>query len=295
MRVVFFGTSNVALPILEALHKHHEVVLAVSTSAESPVSILANELKLPLQKPADPADPDFISGLQALAADIFIVVSYGKILPENLINLPEHKTLNVHFSKLPELRGPAPIQFTLLQGKPEAWTSIFILDKEIDHGPVLAQKSQIIEPGDNFITLAQSLARLSAELLLDILPEYTAKRLTATEQDHSLATYTRHITKQDGKADWNKTPTEIYNQFRAFYPWPGLWTTWQGKTLKILDCLPGNNSASEPPGTVLQGGLIVCGQNTTLEIKSLQLEGKKEVLFSDFINGYRDFVGSSLV
>lgn len=303
MKIVFFGTSDVALPILEVLHKNYEVVAVVSTPdarqgkkqslTPSPVSLLAGELKLKLLKPEDPKSDAFFKELKELGAEVFIVVSYGKILPESIINLPPYKTLNVHFSKLPFFRGPAPIQFTLLSGASEAWTSIFVLDKLVDHGPILAQRSQPVDPTDNFVTLSQSLARLSAKLLLEILPDYISGKLVPVEQDHNLATQTNHISREDGKIDWKKSAPEIYNQFRAFFPWPGVWAKWQGKMVKILDCEPGNDNPGAP-GTVLADGSVVCGNGTALKIKSLQLEGKKETSFNDFINGYRDFVGSDL-
>lgn len=305
MKIIFFGTSNVALPVLEALHKNHTVSAVVTTPdtklgkkqelTESPVSVLANELKIPILKPEDSKSPEFLSNLQKLEAEIFIVVSYGKILSESVINLPKHKTLNIHFSKLPFLRGPAPIQFTLLQGETESWTSIFILDKEVDHGPILAQKSMPVDPADTFITLSQNLAHMSAKLLLEVLPDYAFGKLVPKEQDHTQATSTHHITREDGKIDWQKSAAEIYNQFRAFYPWPGIWTTWNGQTVKILDCTPTMPEGTpRAPGTVLDGGTIVCGENSGLKIKSLQLTGKKETTFDSFINGYRDFIGSKL-
>ena len=306
MKIVFFGTSNVALPVLEALRREHEIT-AVVTSPDSKVgrrqivtpsavALLADELKLPTLKPETVKNnEDFLAQLRELAADIFIVVSYGKILPLSVINLPPHKTLNLHFSRLPQYRGASPMQFALMNGDRETAVTVFVLDEELDHGPIVAQQTAAIEDDDTFLTLSLRLAHESAELLLNVLPDYVSGKTIPQVQDHTQATYTKIITKQDGRINWNEDAQKIYNRFRALYPWPGIWTTWQGKNLKILDCVPAGagNGASEP-GTVLEGGLIACGNNTALQISTLQLEGKNPMPLAGFLNGYRQFVGSRL-
>ncbi len=297
------------MPVLDALHDHHKVVAVVTspdalvgrkrTLTPSPVAVLASELNIPLLKPARVKnEPEFLDALAALQADVFIVVSYGKILPNNLINLPPLKTLNVHFSHLPFYRGASPIQETLRNGDTMTATSIFILDSELDHGPIIAQEDTIIEADDNFVTLSQRMAHQSAKLLLNILPEYATGKITPQEQDHTRASTTKIIEKGDGRIVWTDTSTNIYNQFRAFYPWPGLWTTWNDKTLKILDCLPQSDRSrqaeTEPAGTVLPNGTVVCGNGTFLQIRHLQLEGKTPTPLPNFINGYSNFPGSLL-
>ncbi len=311
MKIVFFGTANVALPILEKLNKEHQVLAVVtnpdapagrsqSAPSETPVSALARDLKLTTLKPEKiRGNQDFTAGLDGLNADIFVVVAYGKILPAEVISMPPLKTVNVHFSALPKYRGPSPIQFALLNGERQTGTSIFILDEHMDTGPLLAQKIVDIEPDDNYFTLSDRLARISADLLTDTLSDYQAGRVTPLPQDESRVSYSRIITKQDGKVDWQKTAPEIYNQFRAFYPWPGIWTTFQGKKLKILDCVanpesPKLSGTAGACGTVIDGGTVVCGSGTTLKIRSLQPEGKKEMAIGDFLNGYKNFIGSKL-
>lgn len=308
MKIVFFGTSNVALPVLEALHREHGIAAVVTTPetkvgrkqvlSPSPVAMLAEELRLPLLKPeAVKNNPEFLQQLRAVGAEIFIVVSYGKILPAEVINLPPHKTLNIHFSRLPQYRGAAPIQFALMNGDATTATTIFVLEPELDTGPIVAQQETIIDNDDTFLTLSQRMARQSAELLLDVLPDYVRGKIAPRPQDDAQATFTKIITKQDGKIDWTKPSQEIHNQFRAFYPWPGLWTSWDNKILKILECAPANiaPSPSEAPGSVLPDGIIVCGQNTALKINSLQLEGKTPTGINQFLNGYKGFVNSRLL
>lgn len=317
MKIVFFGSANVALPILEKLNKQHQILAVVTnpdapagrskTFEETPVSALAKELKFKTFKPERvKGNNEFLEELKTLAADIFVVVAYGTIMPSEVINLPPLKTVNVHFSALPKYRGPSPIQSTLLNGEGQTGTSIFILNEGIDSGPLLAQKIVNIEPDDNFFTLSDRLAHVSADLLLQTLSDYQSGKITPLPQDESQASFTKIISKQNGKIEWQKTAQEIYNQFRAFYPWPGIWTEWNGRKLKILDCLPinrinelnestnNNESANTRQGTVLKGGQVVCGQNTILQIKTLQPEGKSDMAMADFLNGYRDFVGSKL-
>jgi methionyl-tRNA formyltransferase len=311
MKIVFFGTANAALPILEALKKQHEILAVVTKPdaeagrsqelQESPVSALANDLKLKIFKPEKIKDENFYKELQVLGADIFVVVAYGKILPMEIINLPKYKTVNVHFSVLPKYRGPSPIQFTLLNGDEQTGTSIFLLDKKIDDGPLLAQEAAGIEPWDNYFTLSDKLAKVSAGIINQVIADYAGGKTTPLPQDEAAASFTKIITKADGKVDWAKSAAEIYNQFRAFYIWPGIWTTWNGKILKITDCVVNTDLRIEHESTdaygfgkVLEGGVVACGNNTFLQIKQLQLEGKSEVAVNDFLNGYRDFVGSSL-
>lgn len=304
MKIVFFGTSSVALPILEALNQHHEILAVVTSpdkkvgrkqeTQESPVSVLAQEMNHKILKPESVKGNDLLRlELEDLGADLFVVVSYGYILPTEIINLPKFKTINVHFSLLPKYRGPAPIQYALLNGDSETGTSIFVLDEQVDHGPLLAQLKVAIDSDDNFITLGDKLARKSAELLLTILPDYEGGKLIPKPQDESQASVTKIISKDDGKINWNKTAQEIDNQFRAFYPWPGIWTMWNGKKLKILDGQPGGQT-SAAPGTVLDNGRVACGGGSTLQINTLQLEGKTETDLKSFLNGYKDFAGSIL-
>ncbi len=290
MKIVFFGTSDIGLPILEDLIANHQV-LAVVTSPDKPVgrkqeltptpiAELAKQHKIQILKPKKVRDnPDFLSELAEIVdsryIDIFIVVSYGKILPAELLELPPLKTINVHFSVLPKYRGAAPVQFALLNGETTTGTSIFILDAEVDHGPILATKNIAIDDDDTNATLQTRLAELSSTLLLETLPKYADGSLTPVQQDHGLATFTKLISKEDGLVDWSKPAQEIYNQFRAYQPWPGIYTTWQDKKLKIIDC-----KLSE--------------DKTTLELITVQLEGKNPTSMKDFLNGYPDFEMSQL-
>ena len=310
MKIIFFGTAHVALPVLEELNRKHQVLAVVTTPdvkvgrkqelTESPVSSLARRLKLKVFKPEHPKnDPEFLSELKKLNADIFVVVAYGKILPAEIINLPKFKTVNVHFSLLPKYRGASPIQTALLNGEWETGTSIFILNEKVDAGAILRQERIDVEPNDNYETLSDRLARLSAEVIDQTLGDYASGKLTPLPQDESRVSHTKIIKKEDGRVDWNKSAEQIYNQFRAFYVWPGIWTAWKGQNLKIAECEATeleNKSATENYriGIVLDRGIVVCGKNSALKITRLQLAGKNETTIQEFLNGHRDFIGSRL-
>lgn len=255
-------------------------------------------MKLKILKPQKVrGNKEFYEELKTLAADIFVVVSYGQIMPLEVINLPKYKTINVHFSVLPKYRGASPIQSALLNGEEYTGTSIFILDEQVDHGPLLATEVVKIDADDNALTLSQKLAYKSAAVINTVIYDYVTGKITPLPQDESAATHTTHIEKADGKINWQKTAKEIYNQFRAFYPWPGVWTTWNGKLLKSTDLEINTlqkTTESSDIGKVLEDGVVVCGQNTAIKIKTLQLEGKKEVGIKDFLNGQKEFVGSVL-
>lgn len=303
MKIIYFGTSEIGVPILEALLQRHEVAAVVTAPDKavgrkqiitpSPISNLAERHQVTVYKPEKVKNnPDFLLQLKQHAADLYVVVSYGKILPLELLDQPPLKTINVHFSLLPKYRGPAPVQFALLNGETKTGTSIFILDELVDHGPLLANAELDIAPNDTNITLQSKLAQLSADLLIETLPKYEHSEITPVVQNHEQATSTKIITKEDGQINWQDTSQQIYNRFRAFQPWPGIYTTWQGKLLKILACEPMTDTQLHP-GQV-ENDLVGCGNNTALRLLRVQLEGKNPTEISAFLNGYPNFTNSSL-
>lgn len=315
MKIIFFGTSAVALPILNALQTQHDIVAAVTSPdapvgrkallTPSPVADLASKLNIPTLKPENIKND--IHTFEQLrenvnnGVEIFIVVSYGKILPEKLINLPPLKTLNIHFSLLPKYRGAAPVQHAILNGDTQTGTTIFILDGLLDHGQILAQKEIDILPDDTTPRLLEKISVLSADLLLNILPKYAARKIIPQEQTHEQSTKAGIIKKEDGKIDWTKTAGEIYNQWKAFQPWPGIFTYFNGKLLKIIECKPlfsipaKEVSPNMQIGTVLPNGSVACGKDTFLQIQKLQLEGAKPLDIKEFTNGHNNFIGTNLI
>lgn len=298
MKIIFFGTSEIGVPILETLQKHFEVTAVVTSPdkpvgrkqvlSPSPISNTAERLGIFTYKPEKVKNnPEFLHQLKQHSADIFVVVSYGKILPLELLNIPKFKTVNVHFSILPAYRGPAPVQFALLNGETKTGTTIFVLDELVDHGPILATAEIEIDPKDTNITLQSKLSQLSCEIIVDVLEKYESSQITPQEQDHDLATPSKMIRKEDGLINWQESAEQIHNRWRAYQPWPGIYTTWQGKTLKILRCEPANQS-DLAPGQI-NNDIIGCGKNTALKLIEVQLEGKNPVDIQSFLNGYPDF------
>ena len=210
--------------------------------------------------------------------------------------MPKFKTINIHFSPLPKYRGPSPIQAALLNGDSQTGISIFILDAGVDDGPLLAQEIVNIEGADNYFTLSDKLSKVSAGIINSVIADYANGKIIPLPQDETGASHSKIITKADGKIVWNKSAQEIYNQFRAFYIWPGIWTTWKGQILKISDCAPIDYSAAQNklPGNVLDQGVTACGNGTFLQIKTLQLAGKNETGILEFLNGYPNFISSKL-
>lgn len=301
MKIVFFGTSDVGLPILEALSKEHEIVQVITSpdaavgrkqeTQATPIANLAAYLKIPVQKPEQVKNnPELLDALRTLNADIFIVVSYGKILPAELLDIPPLKTVNVHFSLLPKYRGAAPIQYALLNGETKTGTTIFILDEQVDHGSVLTKEEAYIDPNDTFESLAKKLANLSAPLLINILPQYEAGVIIPEQQNELSATFTKLIKKEHGRIDWAKSAQDIYNQWRAFTPWPGIWTTWQNQNLKIIQAEP-----IQYPDESILTEVVKCGDDSFLHLQQVQLAGKKPLPIKDFLNGQKDFQTSDLL
>ena len=203
--------------------------------------------------------------------DLIVVASYGKILPKEMLKIPKYGALNAHPSLLPKYRGPAPVPTTILNGEKETGVTIILMDEQVDHGPILASKK--FEIGDKKITtpeLLKILWELGGDLLVETIPKWIRGEITPQEQDHSKATYTKKLTREDGRIDWDRPVEYIERQIRAFFPWPGVFTFWKGKRLKVLKSYIND-----------QGKFV---------IDELQLEGKKPTTYREFLLGHKDFI-----
>ncbi|KKU39545.1 MAG: Methionyl-tRNA formyltransferase [Parcubacteria group bacterium GW2011_GWA2_46_39] len=193
-------------------------------------------------------------------------------------------------------RGPSPIQYSLLNGDDETGVSLMLLDAEIDHGPVVAQEKVLIEPDETYLELAKRLGEMGAKLLVDKVPDYLSGVIKPQTQDHSQATFCKIIKREDGKIDWSRPAREIYNQWRAFTPWPGIYTVWNNKRLKLLEVAPAEIKSSKPRLVTIDGKRLVigCGQGC-IEVNILQLEGAKPLSAADFVKGHRDLNNARLL
>lgn len=301
------GTPDFSVPVLNALIENFNVIAVVTQPDKkvgrkqvltpSPVKkvALANKLEV-LQPDKVRGNAEFIRRLKKLSPDLIVVAAYGLILPKEILDIPKYKVINVHASLLPKYRGASPIQAAILNGDKETGITIMLVNEEMDEGPMLAQKTITINDNDNFGSLYNKLSVLGANLLLETLPKYLSGQILSIPQDDSKATYFPKITKEMGKIDWHKSASEIERQIRAFTPWPGSFTLWNNKVLKIHKVKYNNNNYNYNIGEMFklnEGIGIKCGQGA-LEILELQLEGKKPMTDKEFLNGYPKIIGSIL-
>lgn len=270
LRIIFFGTPEFVIPILETLHKNFNLVGVITTPDQpvgrkqkimpSAIANTASSRKIPVLKPAR-FTGDATKFIQQLRPELFVVAAYGKIIPQNILDIPKLGALNIHPSLLPKYRGASPIQNAILNGDETSGVSIMKMDTEVDHGLLIFTKDIRLSSQDNFQILSTKMFSEAAGVLPKIILDFSLGKLAEIEQDHSKATFTKVIKKEDGYFDINNPPSpeKLDRMIRAFYPWPTAWTRWNGKVVKFY-----------PEGLV-------------------QMEGKKPVALENFLNGYPDF------
>jgi methionyl-tRNA formyltransferase len=317
VKIVFFGTSDFAVPILEALRREtsFQVSLAVTQPDKpagrkqvltaSPVKRAALTLGIELFQPETLKDVATSARLKKEKADAFVVVAYGKILPAAVLEIPRLGCLNVHGSLLPKYRGASPISAAIAAGEMETGVTIMRMDEKMDTGPILKESRLEVREDDTTATLAKRLADTAAEDMVPTLKLYAEGHLKPRPQDDAAATYTKILTKEDGRVDWKKSAEEIERFFRAMKPWPEAFSKWTRKsqelklTFKALEVLHPNVGCAEnaAPGQVFKlndGSLALnCGKGS-IKILKLQLEGKPETDAGSFLNGYADIIGTVL-
>lgn len=256
----------------------------------SPVKKLAYELGIAVCQPQKIRnDPAVLEKLKNIQPDLIVVVAYGQIIPASIIYLPKHNSWNVHFSLLPKYRGASPVQWAILNGEEKTGITVFELNEKMDEGGILAQQEVEILPGENSGELEARLAELGAELLVRMMARIDTIR--PRPQDHSKATYTPKIKKEDGLIDWKKDSLFIERQLRAFTPWPSAYTFFQGMRIKLLKgkSKEERTSASSTPGEILtvykEGIEVRCGERSLFLIQSLQPEGKPQMAAHAFSLG----------
>jgi len=290
LRIVFLGTPQFAVPTLEALARVHEIALVVAQpdkpagrgmKMQAPaIAIKATELGLPLAQPAKVRDPEFLARVAELRADAGVVIAYGKILPASLLELPRHGFLNVHASILPYYRGAAPIQRAIENGERETGVTIMRVDEQLDHGAMFAIARTEIGADERTPSLAARLSSLGADALLRVLDDIARGVAIETPQPHELATHAAKIEKEEGHIRWTDSARTIYDKFRAFDPWPGVYTD----ALKLVDVARADGSGT--PGAVLSvdddGVVVACGDGA-LRVKTVQRAGKPKMTAADYV------------
>jgi len=308
MRFVFFATRELGAVVLEILLKSGYSPTLVVTGPDrprgrkqklmpSPVKKVAQKHSLSLAQPERPAE--LLSRSELKEARFFVLAAYGNILPSKLVQLPPKGVLNVHPSLLPKYRGPSPERFALLNGDAKTGVTIMLMDEKVDHGPILAQEEFVIPEDMRHEELHLKLGEIGGELLVKTIPQWLKGKIIPKEQKHAEATFTKKITKEQGKIDWNQPALYIARQIRAFYAWPGTYTTFQGKMLKILKggmVEISGEQFSAPPGTTIpwQQEFAVATGKGVLMVEQLQVAGKNPVSARDFLLGHKDFIGTIL-
>ena len=303
------GTPEFAVPALSRLINSKYEVVAVYSQPDEPagrgrrlastaVKTLALNHSLTVRQPASLKNPEDVQKLAELRPAAIVVAAYGQLLPQAVLEIPTFGCVNIHPSLLPRHRGPSPVSAAILAGDEVTGVSIMLMDRGMDTGPVLAQREWNISPGDTTGTLTERLAEVGAQLLMETLPSWLEGTITSRLQEDGKATYSKIVAKEDGQIDWHCPAVELWRRVRAFQPWPGCYTAWQGKLLKILEAvsLPGEGEVgrvtetrgadSAPIGVQTGDGI--------LGLVRVQLEGKRAVSADEFARGQRVFVGSLL-
>ena len=312
LKIIFMGTAELSCASLEKLAGDENFsILAVVTQPDkpkgrelkltpSPVKVLAEKLKLPVLQPLKARDEQVITELRALKPDLLVVVAYGQILPQSMLELPIFGCVNVHTSLLPKYRGAAPIQWAIADGEPETGVTIMQMDAGLDTGPILSIRRTPILPTDDSQILHDRLAQLGAELLAETILGYIAGNILPQPQPATGSTYAAKIKKEDGKIDWHQPAEKIWNRLRAFTPWPGAFTFLQAdakpQLLKIWRAEPvaKTGGAGEILSAEKSSIVVGCGKNA-LRILELQREGGKRLPVEQFLMGFPLPVGSRLV
>ena len=308
MRVVFCGTPEFAVPCLEALiGERFEVALVVSQPdrpkgrglelVPTPVKQVALAHDIPLTQPEKiKNNSEFQAQLEAVRPDAIIVVAYGRIIPQWMVELPPLGNINVHASLLPKYRGAAPIQWAIARGETVTGVTTMRIDAGLDTGDMLFKAEMPIAADDTAVTLSPKLSQLGALLLIETLRSFESGEVHPTKQDDSQATLAPILKKEDGRIDFARSATEIFNRLRGFQPWPGAFTSIRGKQLTVHSARPGAGPIVAPCELRVSGDhlFVGCGNHSVLELLEVQPEGKKRMGARDFSNGYRPQPGEML-
>ncbi len=305
--LVFCGTPRFAVPTLEKLvdagFRVHLVVTQPDRPkgrglelVQSPVKESALKLNLSITQPDRiKTNDDFRAQLTALKPDAIIVVGYGRIIPQWMLDLPPLGNINLHASLLPKYRGAAPIQWAIANGETVTGVTTMRIDTGLDTGDILQQRELAITPDDTAETLAPHLASIGADLTVETLRGLQTNSMHPRPQDNAHATLAPILKKEDGLIDFSRPAVEIFNRIRGFQPWPGAYTNFRGKTLQITKARPVTDAVPPAELRVAADRLLAgCAHNTSLELLEVQLEGKKRTSARDFLHGYRPQPGEKL-
>jgi methionyl-tRNA formyltransferase len=298
LRIVFMGTPEFACPSLQRLVDRGEHLVAVVTQPDRPkgrgqkpesppVKLLAERHAIPVFQPVKVRTPDSVERIREMAPDVIVVVAFGQILPQSLLDIPHHGCINVHSSLLPRYRGAAPLNWVLISGETETGVTTMQMDAGLDTGDMLLVKRTPIDPDEDARSLHDRMALLGADALAETLDLLVAGKLVPVKQNDAETCYAPLLKKELGEIDWSKSPREIRNLVRGVTPWPGAFTWLNGLFLKVFRVRTA--AGDGVPGTVLAAGKegieVACGGGSVI-IDELQLEGKKRLTAREFLAGY---------
>lgn len=292
------GTPEFAVPTLQALIDHHEVIGVVTQPDKQrgrgkkvqfpPVKEKAVEYNIPVYQPVRAKEEAFIETLRQLNPDVIVVVAYGQILPESILNIPKYGCINVHGSLLPKYRGAAPIQWAVLDGEEKTGITTMFMEKGLDTGDMLDKVEVVLDPKETAGTLHDKLMEAGADLLLETLKKLEAGTAVRTKQDDSKSCYAKMLSKEMGKIDFTKSANEIERLIRGMNPWPSAYTSMSGKTMKIWDADVVEYQGNKKPGTIVdvtKDSILVATGENALALKEIQLAGKKRMQVQAFLLG----------
>ncbi|PFO05935.1 methionyl-tRNA formyltransferase [Bacillus sp. AFS076308] len=298
-KIVFMGTPDFSVPVLQQIIKDGYEVIGVVTQPDRPVGrkkvltpppvkVEAVKHGIPVYQPEKIRQEEELAKILALKPDLIITAAFGQILPKKLLDAPKFGCINVHASLLPELRGGAPIHYAIIQGKKKTGVTIMYMVEKLDAGDILTSVEVPISENDNVGTLFEKLSTAGAELLSETLPLLLAGRLTPKPQNEEEATFATNIKREQEKIDWEKAGEEIYNHIRGLNPWPVAFTTMEGQVLKIWQSEKVAGLKGEP-GTILKiesdGFTVGTGNETAIKIIELQPSGKTKMQSEQFLRG----------
>lgn len=308
MRIVFFGSSQFAVPSLEALlGSGHEISCVVTQPdkkqgrgmklSSTPIKKIAISSKLKIYQPSEINTPETIKLLKTLNPDLFVVIAYGQFLSEEILSIPGILPINLHASLLPKYRGAAPVNWAIINGEVKTGNSIIKMVKKMDAGPILLQEETGIADNETVISLEERLSRMGARLLLSSIDVITNGEYNLTVQDESKITFAPRLKKTDGLINWDKPAQDIYNLIRGCLEWPGAFTYYKGKMIKVFQAQVIKSLNKLAPGELIDAsneGLNVGTRESILLIKELQIEGKRRMTVSEFLAGHKLSVGDRL-
>ncbi len=301
MKAVFLGTPEFAVPTLEAMVSEGHQIQAVFTQPDrpkgrgqevacSPVKQAALRLGLSVFQPVKVRLPEVVEHLRSLAPRVMVVVGYGQIIPQSIIDIPPLGVINVHASLLPKYRGAAPIQWAIANGETVTGVTTMRIDAGLDTGAMLLKAETQIGPDETALDAGPRLAEIGARLLIETLRRLDNGEIEPVAQNDAEASWAPILTREHGLVDWSQPPSVIANKARGFLPWPGAWTWFRGKRVNLWRVKPAEVESPARPGFLFSSGkrlFAACGQGQTLEILELQQEGRKRLPAEAFLNGTR--------